>query len=50
MELRTAHPIWLDLQGARDAMAKGGTVGLDLTSERFQREEAALKRITGSYE
>jgi hypothetical protein len=46
LELRTAHAIWLDLQAAREAMAKGGTVALDLTSKRFQREEAALKAYT----
>jgi hypothetical protein len=48
LELRTAHAIWMDLEAAREAVAKGGTVALDLTSERFRREEAALQRIIGN--
>jgi hypothetical protein len=52
IELRTAHALWLDVQAVREASASGGgrtAPALDFTSDRYQREEAALKRILASY-
>jgi hypothetical protein len=50
LELKTAHALWLDLKAVHDATGKGETATLDFTSERFQREEAALKRIIGNWD
>ena len=49
MEARKAHALSLDLAAVKEAIAAGNTGGktpaLDLTSDRFKREEAALDRI-----
>lgn len=51
MEVRKAHALSLDLAAVKDAIASGNTGGktptLDLTSDRFKREETALDRIVG---
>jgi hypothetical protein len=51
MEVRKAHALSLDLAAAKSAIASGNTGGktpkLDFTSDRFNREEAALDRIVG---
>lgn len=52
LEKKKAYFLWLDLTAAREEVAKSGgkaPIQLDFTSERYQREQAALDKITKDF-